>query len=386
MIMDDELAGEGFVSTESLPDFSLWEKKREKNALFSFTLEVTARCNNNCRHCYINLPERDADARDHELSLDQLKDIADQAVDLGALWCLITGGEPLLRDDFEDLYLYLKRRGLLVSVFTNGTLINSRHVELFKKYPPRDLEVTVYGVTRETYGRVTRRPDLFEASMEGLERLLNAGVKVNLKAVPIQANLEEYGAIADFCRQHTKKPFRFDPMLHLRFDRDEEKNKEIRRQRLRPEQIAALERADEKRHEAMERNCDKLILPEREENGRSCLFGCGAGLSEFVVSYNGYYRLCFSLWHPDCIYDLRKGSVKDAREKLVPKVRSMTSGNPAFLENCAKCPLINLCLWCPAHAWLETGCMEKPCDYFCEVAVQRSRNLHDRMGSERSSI
>lgn len=370
---------ESFIMEQSLPDFSLWEKRREKGALFSFTLEVTGRCNNNCRHCYINLPENDADARDHELSLAQIKDIADQAVDLGAVWCLITGGEPLLRDDFEDMYLYLKKKGLLVSVFTNGTLIGPKHVALFKKYPPRDLEITVYGVTKQTYGRVTRRPDLFEPFCSGLEQLLDAGVKTNLKAVPIQANLEEYSQIAEFCRKRTSRPFRFDPLIHLRFDRDEQKNREIRQQRLTAGQIARLEREDEKRHAALEKNCDKLIMPEVQEQERSFLFGCGAGLSDFVVSYDGYFRLCSSLWHPECMYDLKTGSVKEARQCFVPKVRSMTSDNPEFLTHCAKCSLINLCLWCPAHAWLETGRMDQPCDYFCEVAVERGKNIEKNL-------
>lgn len=366
---------EGFIQTQPLPDFDLWEKKRTGKALFSFTLEVTARCNNNCRHCYINLPENDAAARKDELSLAEIKDIADQAVDLGAVWCLVTGGEPLLRDDFEKIYLYLKKKGLLVSVFTNATRIGQKHAALFQKYPPRDLEVTVYGITRKTYGRITRRPDLFDAFMNGLNRLLEAGGKVNLKAVPIRANIEEYNAIAEFCRKNTSRPFRFDPLIHLRFDRDEEKNDQIRRQRLTAEEIARLEREDEKRQAALEKNCDKLIVQDTPHRDRPYLFGCGAGLSDFTVSYNGLFRLCSSLWHPDCVYDLKQGTVKDARQALVPKVRSMTSDAPEYLDYCAKCSLVNLCLWCPAHAWLETGHMDRPCNYFCDVAIERGNNL-----------
>ncbi len=371
------MMAESLVMRQALRDYSLWEKRRAQNALFSFTLEVTARCNNKCRHCYINLPENDAAAQAEELSLAEIQDIADQAVDMGALWCLITGGEPLLRDDFEAIYLYLKKKGLLVSVFTNGTLIRQQHVDLFRAYPPRDLEITVYGVTEETYGRVTRRPDLFNAFTSGLNRLLQDGVKVNLKVVPVQANLGEYDKIAQFCRIHTHAPFRFDPFLHLRFDRDERKNREIRKQRLTPEQIARLEREDERRHNALNNNCAKLIIPDRPQS--PYLFSCGAGLGEFVVSYNGYYRLCSSLWHPNCIYDLKTGSVKDAWQTLVPEVRSMTSDAPEFLNHCARCSLINLCIWCPAHAWLETGRMDQPCAYFCEVAEQRRKNLENRL-------
>jgi MoaA/NifB/PqqE/SkfB family radical SAM enzyme len=132
-----------------IQDFSLWEKLKRKRALISFDLEVTARCTNNCRHCYINLPADDRAAMTAELSVDEIRAIADEAISLGALWCLITGGEPLLRDDFFDLYRALKRKGLLVSVFTNATLINMEHIKLFKNFPPRDIEVTIYGVTKK---------------------------------------------------------------------------------------------------------------------------------------------------------------------------------------------------------------------------------------------
>jgi MoaA/NifB/PqqE/SkfB family radical SAM enzyme len=141
---------DGFVEAIDLPGFPLWKKLRSKRRVIGFSLEITARCNNNCRHCYINLPANDKKAKARELSLAGIKKIIDQAVDLGAMWCLINGGEPLLREDFFDIYLYLRQKGILISVFTNATLVSEKHIWLFKKYPPRDVEVTVYGVTKET--------------------------------------------------------------------------------------------------------------------------------------------------------------------------------------------------------------------------------------------
>ena len=114
-------------------------------------------------------------ARQRELTVAEIADIASQAVCLGAVWCLLTGGEPLLRSDFAEIYMILKRKGLLVSVFTNATLISEEHVALFRKYPPRDIEVTVYGVTGETYEVVTRRPGSFGRFLKGLDLLLGAG-------------------------------------------------------------------------------------------------------------------------------------------------------------------------------------------------------------------
>ena len=365
------------VSSISFPNFPLWEKIKSKRSLLSFELEITARCNNNCRHCYINVPARDKAARQKELSFEEIKTLTDEAVSLGALWCLITGGEPLLRKDFIDIYLYLKSKGLLVSVFTNATLVAGEHVRLFQKHPPRDIEVTVYGVKRATYERVTRKPGSFTAFMAGLNRLIGGGVKVRLKAMALRSNVAELPEIARFCRARTRDYFRFDPFLHLRFDRDPVKNNDIKSERLTPDEIVTLETSDQRRYESLQNECDKLILPEssRVANYHDYIFGCGAGYGSFTVSYDGRFRLCSSLCHPACVYDLRKGSLFDALHDFVPKVRAMRSNRSAFLESCRVCPLINLCMFCPAHAHLESGEMDLPVEYFCEVAHARADKI-----------
>ena len=221
-------------TTIEIQNFSLWDKMSSHRGLFSFDLEIIARCNNDCRHCYINLPAGDQYARSQELTIQEISTLADQAVELGAVWVLISGGEPLLRDDFQEIYILLKRKGLLVSVFTNATLIRDEHIALFKKYPPRDIEITVYGTTQETYERVTGRVGSFAAFKNGLNRLLDNGIKIRLKAMAIRSNFHELQSIAAFCRNHTKDYFRFDPQLHLRFDRNEDRNILIKSERLTP--------------------------------------------------------------------------------------------------------------------------------------------------------
>lgn len=93
------------------------------------------------------------------------------------------------------------------------------------------------------------------------------------------------------------------------------------------------------------------------------------------MSYDGKFRLCSSLWDPDTMYDLRRGTLREAWEEFVPRVRNLRSKNPEFLEKCRKCPIINLCLWCPAHAYLETGRMDEYVEYFCNVANARAEAL-----------
>jgi radical SAM protein with 4Fe4S-binding SPASM domain len=369
-------------STLEIQQFPLWDKLKGKRVPLGFDLEVTARCNNDCRHCYINLPAGDRAAQARELTLAEIARIADQAAELGAMWCLITGGEPLLREDFADIYMALKRKGLLVSVFTTAQILTEDHLRLFRQYPPRDIEITVYGVTRETYERVTRRPGSFDAFRRGLNRLLEGGMKVRLKAMALRSNVHELPEIARFCRERTKDYFRFDPLLHLRFDGNPERNEEIRAERLPTEEIVALERTDQERFQSLEKNCEKLIMPELALTGCEHLFHCGAGNGSFNVSYDGLFRLCSSLWDPECVYDLRSGSLADAWQNFVPKVRDMRSNRKTFLETCHACPIINLCLWCPAHAHLETGELDGAVPYFCEVAHARAKALQEAIGAQ----
>jgi len=366
-----------FARPGKLPDLPLWDRMKASRAPISFDMEITARCNNDCRHCYINLPAGDRAAKAAELTTQEILDIAGEATALGAVWCLLTGGEPLLRDDFEDIYLGLKRLGLLLEVFTNACLVTPAHVALFKKYPPRDIEVSVYGATRETYEAVTRRPGSYSAFMRGLELLLENGIRPSLKAMALRSTMHELDEISRFCRARTKDFYRFDPLLHLRFDGDEKRNAEIKAERLSPAEIVAVERADGERFGALRHGCEngKLIHPEFEHQNCDHLFHCGVGDASFTVGYDGTFRLCSSLWHPDTVYDLRKGTLREAWEEWAPRVCDFRSRDPKFLATCRTCPLINLCLWCPAHAALETGRMDAWVEYFCQVAHARAEAL-----------
>jgi radical SAM protein with 4Fe4S-binding SPASM domain len=348
---------------------------RKRKSIVTSRIEITARCNNNCSHCYINLPSQDRQAQESELTLTQIKSLVDQARSLGSLWCCITGGEPLLRKDFFDIFFYLKKRGFLVSIYTNANLITLEHVLFFRRFPPVDIEVTVYGVTQGTYERVTRTPGSFAAFKRGLDLLWKNGIKVRLKAMALRSNIHELPAIFSYCRKHTKDYFRFDPFLHLRFDKDPVRNREIQLERLSPQEIVAIEGLDQKRLNALKDNCEVLINPRFALGNCDHLFHCGVGTTEFNIGYSGLLRLCPSLLHPETVCDLKKIGLKDALKMLISKVRDMRSDNEAFLKKCRKCPITNLCLWCPANAYLETGELDKPVEYFCKVAHAREEAI-----------
>jgi len=205
-----------------------------------------------------------------------------------------------------------------------------------------------------------------------LSRLESAGIKPRLKAMAMKSNQHELGEIAAFCRRYTKDYFRFDPQLHLRYDRNLSRNLEIKAERLSPAEVAAVERADCQRYQALQRKCDRLLI---KGTGARSLFFCRAGLDSFTIGWDGTFKLCGSLTDPSCTCDLREVPLKKAWGRFAPSVRKRKPGGKRFSEMCGQCELVNLCLWCPAHAYLETGKVDEPVDAFCAVAEARKELL-----------
>jgi radical SAM protein with 4Fe4S-binding SPASM domain len=369
------MTGTAYVKKIRSGEARLWPSRRP--ALTRLDIELTERCNNDCVHCSVNRPAGDRESREREWGAESWKKLLDEAAALGCLVVRLTGGEPLLRDDFEEIYIHARRLGLRVMIFTNATLVTEEHVRFFKKFPPRDIEVTVYGVTKETYERVTRTPGSYDAFRRGLDRLLQSGARVRLKAMALRSNKHEIAAIGEFCRARTKDYYRFDPHLHLRFDRDEVRNSLILAERLTSKEVARLERSDPERFSALTAVCDELIAPAAEASDCRHIFRCGVGQRSFVIGPEGLLRPCLSLHHPDFLYDLKKGSLAGAWTRFVPEVLKRETNRREYLEKCGACPVVNLCLWCPAHAYLETGELDLPVEAFCRIAHARAEGLNN---------
>ena len=131
------------------------------------TIALTTHCNLNCGHCYI----RDNSTK-HELTSDEIFRIIDEITAAGCVYLLMTGGEPLLRPDFKDIYAYARKKGLIVSLFTNGTLLDKETVQLLKKYMPFSVEITLYGASPETYESFTGTRGTYDACMNGIKLLM----------------------------------------------------------------------------------------------------------------------------------------------------------------------------------------------------------------------
>ena len=154
------------------------------------SFEVTLRCNLRCQHCYIP-GERRRSRKEPELNLEEMQRILDEITDAGCLWLLLTGGEPLLRRDFLDIYTYAKRKGLLLTLFTNGTLVTRRIADYLADWRPFKIEITLYGATQETYERVTGIPGSYARCRRGIDLLLERKLPLSLKTMVMTLNHAE---------------------------------------------------------------------------------------------------------------------------------------------------------------------------------------------------
>src|SRR5258708_6947750 len=145
------------------------------------TIELTNRCPLNCSHCYNNLPMNDFEARNRELSTREYLDILDQLADAGCLWICFSGGEIFARRDFFEIYGHAKQRGFIITLFTNGILIDERVADRLVEMRPFSIEITLYGRTKETYEALTRIPGSWEKCIRGIRLLLGRNLPLKLK-------------------------------------------------------------------------------------------------------------------------------------------------------------------------------------------------------------
>ena len=362
-----------YVNKVNLARHRLWKKRSP--LLGSLDLELTERCNNNCIHCCINLPMEDDGARQRELSTITIKEILSETAALGALSIRFTGGEPLLREDFIDLYLHARRLGLKVLLFTNARLITPELADLFARIPPLvKIEVTVYGLKPESYEAVSRVPGSYEEFRRGIGLLRERNVPFVVKGALLPPNLAEMESFEAWAATlpAMDKPPGYSMFFDLRGRRDSStKNRLIQSLRLKPEDgIALLKRRGDAYVKEMGEFCAKFMGPPGDR-----LFSCGAGYGPCVDAY-GMLQPCLQLRHPEMVYDLHNGSLKDALTNFFPRLREETRAlNPDYLARCARCFLKGLCEQCLAKSWAEHGTLDTPVEYFCQVAHVQAMDL-----------
>jgi radical SAM protein with 4Fe4S-binding SPASM domain len=321
-------------------------------------LELTSRCNLRCVHCYLGPQKQhwDPARRSRELSLEQLRGIIDQIAEAGCLYLGITGGDPMVHEHFPEVYRHARQRGLLVTVLCNGILVRDEIVELFREYPPLQVEVSLYGATRATYEAVTEVPGSYTKCLKGIRKLLANGINVQLKTVLMKLNGHEVGEMRRLAAGFGLE-LRVDGAI---FPQLTDQDQKPLAQRLTPEQVVEYEFADRAVAEAWREHAERVPVPAES------LYRCGAGVTGFYIDPFGNVSPCIMTTHKK--QSLLERSFASLWARELEQIRSV---KPRAEYGCNSCEMQMACTSCPGFNYQENGHDDVKSEYVCETTRVR---------------
>lgn len=364
----------------------LYAKATRMRIPLSGTFELSPVCNFSCRMCYVRKTAKEvAESPRRILTLEDWLRIAREARDAGMLYLLLTGGEPLLWPDFWTLYDELTDMGFLVSINTNGSLIDDDAIAHFRRKPPQKINITLYGAGDATYKRLCGVSGVFSKVDRVIRGLTEAGITVKLNCSLTPENAADLDWIVDYAKQRETvlsvatymfPPVRRDPTMvgvNERFTPEESADYLMRYLRL---------QRGEQRYVAYLRSIqDACIEPPGLDE--SCIdptdghIRCRAGKASFWITWDGWLTPCGMM--PEPKVDVLGGPFAQCWKTLTEQSAALRLSGV-----CDKCPNVNVCHPCAAISYAETGSSAGIPTYMCRVTQRMRQIARDTLATDQS--
>lgn len=336
-------------------------------------LELTPLCNMNCDMCYVRLSRAEMEARGRLYSGIEWLELSRQMAQAGTLFLLLTGGEPLLHPDFKEIYLGLKKMGMILTINTNGTLIDEEWAAFFGTNKPRRINITLYGADDDAYSNLCHYPGGFARTVNAIRLLRKHGVDVKINGSITPRNRKDINRIIQIAKE-LDVPYKLDTYMYpgtrertLPYDQQS---------RLTPEEAAAAavqisthgKSAEEIRE--MQNHLESLLA--QPADMRQTGFPCRAGSSSFMINWLGQMRPCVMVDRPTVpVFDL---GFEEAWKRIVESCEQVR-----LSTKCANCDMRGACQVCAACALLETGEYSGTPEYMCRFTQKRIELMHTRL-------
>ena len=360
--------------TNTKLDKMLQKKMDENFRPFGGSFELLPLCNMDCKMCYVKRTPAQVAEEGRILDWTEWLDIGRQARDAGVLFLLLTGGEPLLYPHFKELYRGLNEMGLVLTLNTNGTLIDQEWADFFQEYPCSRINITIYGKDDETYGRLCSNPQGYSQVIHACRLLKKRRVPFRLHASITPDNYKEIGDIFRIAHE-LDAPLRpatyMFPGVRIGHDASTQ-------QRLDPETAGRC---------AVE--CYRHIYPNPDDflaNIRALLtnmfkaprmlpvegFNCHASRSGFWINWKGQMQSCGMQSGP--LYSLLDASFESCWNQIVEHGKTVK-----YPEECRTCSIQNICTMCVANLLAENQHMENPSSHVPEYLCRYSHAQVEEM-------
>ena len=165
----------------------LQNELRNEHLFYGFHIDITNRCNERCIHCYHPF---DSYNFAKEMSLEDIQSLIDIIYDLGVFSVTLSGGEALLRPDFFDILSYISGKGMLTTLFTNGTTLTENVVQRLFQYRLNKVSISLYSDITEMHDNITQNAESFSKTMRGIELLKQYDIPFELKCVVLKENAD----------------------------------------------------------------------------------------------------------------------------------------------------------------------------------------------------
>lgn len=308
------------------------------------TFELTPFCNFNCVMCYVHLTKESAEKQGKHLSAAEWIEIARQAKEMGTLYITLTGGEPLIHPEFWKIYAELNKMGFLISILSNGSLIDESAMDKFREYGmPFLVKLTVYGASNETYKKVCGSPGGFTKISKAVDLLKEAGVPLKMTSTIVHENAADLQKIYEFAK---------------------EKNVSLQHTISVVKSSRGAVNTVEKSRFALSDFPEELTLEDLEKSrfplSESPFAWCASYGASFWMTWHGRLQLCSFMNTPEISYS---GNLADDYIRLHTKLKDLK--NP---DECQKCEWREFCQRCPGILCAESGHPEKTDAGFCKTA------------------
>lgn len=343
----------------------LHRKASRTKTPISGTFELSPLCNMDCKMCYIKMSKEKQESIARLRTKEEWIELAQKAKEKGMLFLLLTGGEPFLVKDFKELYIELHKMGFCISINSNGTMIDEDVIEWLKHYPPMRINMTLYGASNETYGRLCNNPKGFTQVTKAISLLKENNIQVKLNCSVTPYNKDDLKQMMDFAEEHDlviqATSYMFPPLRkdETKIGQNDRFNAEDAA--LYASYISAYSNGFDRFKEYIESG--QLALYDADDDCgvvEGDHMRCRAGITSFWMTWEGKMLPCGMI--PNGGLDPWEVGFDEAWENAKNIVSEIT-----LPVKCAGCGKKDECRACAAMVYTETGTYDKVPQYRCEM-------------------